>query len=34
MIQNQIALIRREILEHRAIYITPIVIALLISATC
>ena len=29
MIQNQIALIRREILEHRAIYITPIVIALL-----
>ncbi len=31
MIQNQIALIRRELLEHRAIYVAPLVIALLVS---
>lgn len=31
MIQNQIALIRRELLEHRAIFIAPIVVALIIS---
>jgi ABC-2 type transport system permease protein len=31
MIQSQIALIRRELWEHRAIYITPLVIALIVS---
>ncbi len=31
MIQNQIALITRELLEHRAIYVAPLVIALLVS---
>jgi len=31
MIQSQIALIRRELWEHRAIYVTPLVIALLVS---
>ncbi len=31
MIQGQIALIRRELWEHRAIYVMPLVIALLVS---
>ena len=31
MIQSQIALIRRELWEHRAIYVMPLVIALLVS---
>ncbi len=31
MIQSQIALIRRELWEHQAIYITPLVVALIIS---
>ena len=31
MIQGQIALIRRELWEHRAIYVAPLVIALLVS---
>lgn len=31
MIQTQIALIRRELLEHRSIYVTPIVIGLIVS---
>lgn len=31
MIESQIALIRRELWEHRAIYVTPLVIALLVS---
>ncbi len=31
MIGNQLALLRRELWEHRAIYVTPLVIALLIS---
>ncbi len=31
MIQSQIALIRRELWEHRAIYVAPLVIALLVS---
>jgi ABC-2 type transport system permease protein len=31
MIESQIALIRRELWEHRAIYVTPLVIGLLVS---
>jgi len=31
MIGNQVALIRRELWEHRSIYVTPIVIALIVS---
>ena len=31
MIQSQIALIRRELWEHQAIYITPLVVALIVS---
>ena len=31
MIQHQVALIRREIWEHRAIYVTPIAIAVIVS---
>jgi ABC-2 type transport system permease protein len=31
MIGNQFALIRREVWEHRAIYVTPLVIALIVS---
>ncbi|MEX2125050.1 MAG: hypothetical protein WD795_14235 [Woeseia sp.] len=31
MIGNQVALIRRELWEHRAIYVTPVVIALIVS---
>jgi ABC-2 type transport system permease protein len=31
MIGNQIALIKRELWEHRAIYVTPLVIALIVS---
>ena len=31
MIGNQVALIRRELWEHRAIYVTPLVIALIVS---
>src|SRR5690606_41439026 len=31
MIANQVALIRRELWEHRSIYVTPLVIALLVS---
>lgn len=31
MMQRQIALIRRELWEHRAIYITPLVVALIVS---
>jgi ABC-2 type transport system permease protein len=31
MIGNQVALIKRELWEHRAIYVTPIVIALVVS---
>lgn len=31
MIQHQLALIRREIWEHRAIYVTPIAIAVIVS---
>lgn len=31
MIGNQVALIRRELWEHRSIYITPLVIALIVS---
>ena len=31
MIQSQIALIRRELWEHRAIYVMPLIIALLVS---
>ena len=31
MIENQLALIRREVWEHRGIYIVPVVIALLLS---
>ena len=31
MIGNQLALIRREIWEHRAIYVTPIAIAVIVS---
>jgi ABC-2 type transport system permease protein len=31
MIQNQLALIRRELWEHRAIFVTPIVIGLILS---
>ena len=31
MIQTQLALIKRELWEHRSIYVTPIVIALIIS---
>ena len=31
MIHRQIALVRRELWEHRAIYVIPLVIALLIS---
>jgi len=31
MIANQVALIRRELWEHRAIYVTPVVIAVIVS---
>ncbi len=31
MIRNQIALLQREVWEHRSIYVTPLVIALLVS---
>src|SRR5690606_3990958 len=31
MIANQVALIRRELWEHRSIYVTPLVIALIVS---
>ena len=31
MIQSQLALLRRELWEHRSIYVTPVVIALLVS---
>lgn len=31
MIQNQLALVRRELWEHRAIYVAPLVIALIIA---
>ena len=31
MIRNQLALVRRELWEHRAIYVAPLIIALVIS---
>ena len=31
MIQNQLALLRRELWEHRAIYVVPLVVAVLMA---